>query len=214
VFGGHSDLIEIPKKFTDGFIVKAGRNSSSGQYNLQFGGTWAHTAGGAEPVSSAYASTSIIPSVIDFQASGSVHLSMYITENNANGFYDMGAFTSGQDWAFISSFLGNNTAYIGTGTFFTTANGGSTKKNWLVTNDGSTSYIYRDGVLLASGAKTIGAGAAVDISISSNNVNGSYVDFGGRNWALASIGLGMDSTEAADYDTAVLSFQTTLSRQN
>jgi hypothetical protein len=185
------------------------------QYNLGFNGTWAHTSGGAEPSSNGYATTGIIPSVINFQLSGSIHYSMYITENNAGGRYDMGSFQGGQDFAFISSFAGNNTTYIGVNSgFFTTANGGSTKKNWLVSNDGSTSYIYRDGVSIASGAKTIGSGSNVDISISSNNNNGSYADFGERNWALASIGLGMDATEAANYNTAVLTYQTALGRQN
>jgi hypothetical protein len=184
-------------------------------YNLQFNGTWAHTTGGAEPSGNGYAKTGIIPSVINFQLSGSIHYSMYITENLSGGRYDMGGFTSGQDFAFISSFDGNNTVYIGVGAgFFTTANGGSTKKNWLVSNSGGTSYIYRDGGLLASGAKTIGSGSNVDISISSNNNNGTYADFGQRNWALASIGLGMDATDATNYNTAVVAFQTTLGRQN
>jgi hypothetical protein len=183
-------------------------------YNLGFNGTWAHTAGGAEPSANGYATTGIIPSVINFQLSGSVHYSMYITEDFGGGAYDMGSFNSGQDWAVISEFFNNNTTYIGTGTFFTTANGGSTKKNWLWTNDGTTSSIYRDGGLIGSGAKTIGSGSAVEIVISANNNNGSIVDFGRRSWALASIGLGMNSTEAFNYNTAVLMFQTTLGRQN
>jgi hypothetical protein len=185
------------------------------QYNLGFDGTWAHTANGAEPGSNGYATTGIIPAVINFAVSGSVHYSMYITEDNAAGRYDIGSFSSGQDFAAISSFAGNGTAYIGVGAgFLTTANGGSTKKNWLWTNSGGTSYIYRDGGLIVNGAKTIGSGSNVDISISSNNNNGNYADFGQRNWALASIGLGMDATDATNYNTAVVAFQTTLGRQN
>ena len=187
------------------------------QYNLTFAGTWAHTLTGANPGSNGYASTNIIPSIINFATAGSIHYSMYITENNAAGRYDFGSFQPGLgDFAAISSFAGNNTAYIGVGTsgFLTTGNGGSTKKNWLWTNDGTTSYIYRDGVSIVSGAKTISTGPAVDIVISANNNNGGKFDFGERDWALASIGYGMNAIEAGDYNTAVLAYQTALGRQN
>ena len=186
-------------------------------YNLGFNGTWTFTTSGASPSGNGYATTGIIPSVINFALSGSIHMSMYITENYAAGRYDMGVFTSaGGDFALISSFAGNNTAYIGVGTsgFLTVANGGSTKKNWLMTNSGGTSNIYRDGVSIASGPKVISLGPTNEFSISSNSNNGVYADFSERSWALASIGLGMSSIDATNYNTAVVTFQTTLGRQN
>ena len=184
------------------------------QYNLSFSGTWAHTAGGAEPSSNAYATTGIIPSVIDFATSGSVHMSMYITEDNGDGDYDMGALGGGGESSAISEYNQNNTAYIAVGSgYLTVANGGSTKKNWLWTNSGSTSNIYRDGTSLVNGAQTI-TNANVQVYISAINNAGSVTGFGERNWALASIGLGMNATDAANYNTAVVAFQTTLSRQN
>jgi len=185
------------------------------EYNLGFNGTWSHTSAGASP-GAGYATTGIIPSVIDFATLGSVHYSLYITEDYPGGCYDMGAYTpSGGDFGMLSS-CGNNTAYIGTGTgWLTVGNGGSTKQNWLMTNDGSTSYIYSNGSEIASGARTITTGPDVQIYISANNNNGGvFIDYSERAWALASIGLGMDATEAADYDTAVVAFQTTLGRQN
>jgi len=187
-------------------------------YNLGFNGTWTFTTSGASPSANGYATTGIIPSVINFQASGSIHYSMYITENNAGagGSYDMGSNDlTGQDYSAISSYAGNNTAYINVGSgYFTTYNGGSTKKNWLWTNDGSTSYIYSDGAALASGSKVLSSGPALDIYISAVNINGGAIQFSQRDWALASIGLGMSSTDATNYNTAVVAFQTTLGRQN
>ena len=183
-------------------------------YNLGFNGTWAHTAGGAEPGANGYATTGIIPSVINFATSGSVHMSMYITEDNGDGDYDMGALGGGGESSAISEYNANNTAYIAVGSgYLTVANGGSTKKNWLWTNSGSTSNIYRDGVSIVSGAQTI-INSSVQLYISAINNNGSVAGFGERDWALASIGLGMSSIDATNYNTAVVAFQTTLSRQN
>lgn len=184
------------------------------QYNLQFNGTWTFSTSGASPSANGYATTGIIPSVINFATSGSVHMSMYITEDNGNGDYDMGALGGGGESSAISEYNGNNTAYIAVGSgYLTVANGGSTKKNWLWTNSGSTSNIYRDGVSLVSGAQTI-INSTVQIFISAINNNGSVTGFGERNWALASIGLGMTSIDATNYNTAVVAFQTTLGRQN
>jgi hypothetical protein len=186
------------------------------QYNLGFNGTWAHTAGGAEPSEiNGYATTGIIPSVINFQLSGSIHYSMYITENYAAGGYDIGTSNNGQDFALISSYGGNNTAYINVGSgYLTTANGGTTKKNWLMTNSGGTSNIYSDGVSLVSGSYAINTGASTELLLSAINLLGIPSQFSGRNWALASIGLGMNATDATNYNTAVVAFQTTLGRQN
>jgi hypothetical protein len=187
---------------------------NTAQYNLGFGGTWTHTSAGAEPGATGYAATGIIPSVINFQSLGSIHYSMYITENNSSQGYDIGSYDGSQDYGFISSY-GNNTVYIGVGNgYFTTANGGSTKKNWLTVNNGGTASIYRDGSLLASGSNAINTGPTDELWISGLNSGGLGGNFAQRSWALASIGLGMDATQAANYNTAVVAFQTALSRQN
>jgi hypothetical protein len=188
---------------------------NTAQYNLGFNGTWTHTSAGASP-GAGYATTGIIPSVVNFQSLGSIHYCLYITENYPAGAYDIGSYTSsGGDWGAISSFFSNGLTYVGAGTgWFTASNGGNTKKNWLWTNDGSTSTIYRDGSSIGSGAKTISAGSSVQLVLSANNNNGSIVDYSERSWALASIGLGMNATQAANYNTAVVAFQTALSRQN
>lgn len=186
------------------------------QYNLTFNGTWTHSSSGASPGNNGYAQTGIIPSVIDFQTSGSVHYSMYIQEDLASGRYDMGSYEpSAGDWGMLSSFIGNNRAYNGVGTgWLSIPNGGNTDAHWIMTNDGSTSYIYKDGSSLVTGSKSISSGTSFEIYISANNREGSPSDYGQRDWALASIGLGMDATEASNYTTAVLAFQTALSRQN
>ena len=186
------------------------------QYNLTFNGTWTHSTTKVAPGANGYADTGINPRTIQFDVAGSIHYSMYIVETKSSGGYDMGGYDSvGGDFAMLSSFLGNNTAYIGVGAgFITVGNGGDTKKNWLMTNTGGTSYIYRDGAALTSGAKTISVGPNLNMYISCNNNNGSAGDFSARDWALASIGYGMDATEAANYNTAVVTFQTALGRQN
>jgi hypothetical protein len=66
-----------------------------------------------------------------------------------------------------------------------------------------------------SGTDTLNAWDKV-ITISAMNDNARPNPWQGttRNWALASVGLGMNATQAANYNTAVTTFQTALSRQN
>ena len=207
-------MIAIYPVVSSGSTVQSFNLKDPTQYNLTFNGSWSHTNAGADP-SGGYAQTGIIPSVIDFQTLGSIHYSMYITENFASGGYDMGCVNNFQDWGLISSFLGNNIAYIGVGTgWVTVSNGGSTKSNWLMTNDGSTSYIYKDATLLKSEARTLASGSIYEMYISAFNNTGSVDNPSSRSWALASIGLGLDATEASNFNTAVVDYQTALSRQN
>lgn len=186
------------------------------EYNLGFFGSSSFSSTGYDPGGNGYALTGIIPTVINFQSLGSIHMSMYITENYAQGGYDFGSFAGGQQLAAISSYGGNNTAYIDVSfnDYLTVANGGTTKKNWLWTNNGTTSFIYRDGSEIANGAKSLGVGPSIQIALSGTNENGIVGQLSQRAWALASIGLGFNATEAANYNTAVTTFQTTLGRQN
>jgi len=188
------------------------------QYNLTFIGNWTHSTAGASPGVNGYARTNIVPSSINFQASGSCHYSMYITENLPSGAYDLGTYDSGGsggDWGLISSFYGNNTAYTAFGDGWNTAsNGGNTDAFWIGSYVSSTADIYKDGTSIVSVGDSISAGSNYEIVLSANNNNGSVGDFSQRDWALSSIGYGMNATEAANYNTAVVTFQTTLGRQN
>lgn len=187
---------------------------NTAQYNLGFNGTWSFSSAGASPGVDGYATTGLIPSVVGFAALGSIHMSMYITEDFGGGDYEMGALGGGGEQSAISEYNENNTAYIAVGSgYLTIANGGSTKKNWLWTNNGTTSNIYRDGTSIVNGLQAI-INANVQFYLSAINNNGSVTGWGERSWALASIGLGMDATQAANYNTAVVTFQTALSRQN
>ena len=186
------------------------------QYNLTFIGNWTHSTAGASPGSNAYARTNIIPNTINFQSAGSCHNAMYITENYSSGFYDLGTYDAvGGDWGLISSFAGNNTVYAGFGNGWnTTNNGGNTDAFWIGSLISSTTNIYKDGASILSNADSLSIGSSYEYVISANNNNGSVADFGQRDWALTSIGYGMNATEASNYNTSVVTFQTALGRQN
>jgi hypothetical protein len=60
--------------------------------------------------------------------------------------------------------------------------------------------------------RTSSAKPSASLYIAALNNNGSATAFSARNFAFASVGTGLTQTEAADFDTAVVTFQTTLGR--
>jgi hypothetical protein len=104
---------------------------------------------------------------------------------------------------------------VGGGDWYSLFNGGSTKKYWIGVVDATDSTIYYDGTQLGTNATGFAVyEPVIEFYISACNFFNSPGSYSGRAWALASIGLGLDSSEASTLYTIVQDYQTALSRQN
>jgi hypothetical protein len=146
----------------------------------------------------------------------SCHLSVYVTNNTVGGHYDIGSSTDSNGDVnptyLITRFTGNYSYFgIGDGSFSTNFPSTDSKGFWLgLTNGNTTQRFYKNASQIATGsAATI---ANQNLYIGARNSGGVAKVFSNKNYAFASIGEGLTTTEASNFYTAVQAFQTTLSR--
>jgi len=188
-------------------------------FRLTFFGGWIHSANGALPNgTNAYASTFLTPSI---SLSSSLSLSYYSRTNANTGLdqVDFGVIAS-PDFFYLS------TQYNASGLinkFFGRCTSGTIAVD--VTNLDARGFYYigkqtnaalalkgfKNGVLVDS---QTGAGnnPNLPIYIGACNLNGSPSFYTNRQSAFASVGDGLTDTEAANFYTAVQTFQTALGR--
>jgi len=195
-----------------------------GTYNLTFSTGWTHSSTGMTPNgTSAFANTNLTPSTA--MPSGGDSLHYYSRTNSTTTGDNLIAGELGAPYrALILS--GKNTS--GLGSYFTT-NPSSTYQSasqtdvsrdtrglFGGTSNGTNTYFYLNGVQLANNttAQTYTArySAVLFIGAKRNN-SGGAVNFTNKECAYASIGEGLTDTEAANFYTAVQTFQTALNRQ-
>jgi len=186
---------------------------SDAAFRLVFSGGWTHSATGALPNgTNAYADTFL--NGLTMLTNASNHFSYYSRTSTVGVAVEMGSSNPN-----IVNFLHLRSAvnYV-TGTtnsivpFTSTTNA---QGFWLGSKESSTSRKgFKNGVL--ESLITISDASAyqnLKIFIGARNDNGSAAVYSSKECALASIGDGLTTTEAANYYTAVQSFQTTLNRQ-
>ena len=153
-----------------------------------------------------------------YSTNDSCHLSVYSRTNNTEKAVDIGASSSTYTILSIkrndqsdTSFFGINTS----GTFATLAADTNSSAFYLGTRTGTTTNGWKNSskVATASGASSLRPN--YNAVICAFNVGGSMFSgyYSSKQYALASIGDGLNDTEAANFYTAVQAFQTTLSRQ-
>ncbi len=179
-------------------------------FRLVFSGGWTHSTTGALPNgTNAYADTFLNASLHTSQ--NSVHLSYYSRTSTGGGQTEMGHFTAGNGLYLIYSYDGFkalNSLSFQIGTSFTPTNG------MLIGSriDSTTEKYYHKGVLSNTVSKASTVPQNSKVFIGANNVSGSASQFSSKQTAFASIGDGLTDTEAANFYTAVQTFQTTLNR--
>lgn len=177
-------------------------------FRLVFNGGWTHSTNGVKPNgTNAFANTYLFSNSIT-----SAHLSIYSRENISTGVaIDIGAVTSAVDRYWLAAgFTSNNDIVLGFGNPLRTS-AGSAQGFFNGTLTGTTSTLLKNGVQLSSGATVIVA-APPNISLYIGGSNG-VSTFSNRQLAFSSVGDYLTNTEAANFYTAVQTFQTTLSRQ-
>jgi len=188
-------------------------------FRLVFNGGGTHSSTGYLPNgTNGYADTKLVPST-DFTTYNH-HISLYSRTNNQRDSWNGAYMNSGQAERFVlrstdapsGAFYYWSYGWAASSIF--TANTDS-RGLFLVTNrSASDREAYRNGTTLATNTFNMSAYIPVSISlfIGSNNVNGSPSTYDNKEIAFGSLGDGLTDTEAANFYTAVQTFQTTLSR--
>ena len=182
---------------------------NTAQYQLTFSSGWTHSSNGMQGDGvSTYASLGATQSA--FMTSGSGHMAIYSrTQTSAGGRYDMGNY-AGAGYTTLQ-ITDNIKCHINTtGLPFTTSNtdgrgfyiGSRISSTNLIQSKNATQY-----TATSSEAYSIG-----NIVIGAVGTMGAPQSFSDKQYALASIGLGLNSSEMTIYNTIVTTFQTSLSR--
>jgi len=188
-------------------------------YRLVFNGGWTHSSNGAKPNgTTGYADTKFTPSTN--LTANSAHQSFYLRTNisiSHNAVY--GCYTTfgtnnfllypysfGIGW--ISDILDNSLSRI-------VSNAGDSTGYVISTRSSSNSHkIFRNNTQIAStNNATNGNYPTINYYLGAGNQNGIPGTYDSNEHAFASLGDGLTDTEAANFYTAVQTFQTTLGRQ-
>ena len=180
-------------------------------FRLVFNGGWTHSSNGALPNgTNAYANTKYNPNV-----SGSLndeHLSYYSRTNSNGTEVEIGA-QSGSAASLLEIRTSGTTYSIINGATYMTyldANSlGFYKANRTASN---VTNAWKNGTKLVASSNASSTLVNNEIYLGAYNNGGTLSYYSTKQCALASIGLGLSDSEAANFYTAVQAFQTTLSR--
>jgi len=188
---------------------------SDAAFRLSFSTGWTHSSTGATPNgSSAYADTFLNPTTS--LSSSNNHASIYNRTNTAGTFSDLGSYTvSGLTYYFIfRTRQTGDTFLIGNGnSSFPTAVNTDSRGFYLMskTSASNTSGFKNNSKVINEGVSGTGI-SNHNVFIGAINANGTAAQYTNREISFASLGNGLTDTEASDFNTAVTTFQTTLSR--
>lgn len=193
---------------------------NTAQYQLTFAGSPTHNSDGvAWNGVSQYALTGLIPSSV--LTLDSTHLSYYSRSNTANNgveigcrnadninYLDMAVYYTPLSQAITEQYYGGSSA----GELL--ANTVNSQGYFVASRESSANlFISKTGSSVGSISTTGGVLPGTEIYIGAYNAGGAQSNYSTRAVALASIGDGLSTTDAANLYTAVQAFQTTLSRQ-
>jgi hypothetical protein len=188
-------------------------------YRLVFNGGWTHTSTGALPNgTTGYADTKLIPNT-DIQSVNNMHYSVYFRNNftNTNAAFGIYEYTLSTMYCLPKYTNGNFIATLGDEGVSNSFTNTSTSGNYIISRTSSTSLkSYKSGVLSNTNVTNNGSNRYPNYSFSlgaiRNDISAWGHYFDGQH-AFASIGDGLTDTEAANFYTAVQTYQTTLGRQ-
>jgi len=184
---------------------------SDAAFRLVFSGGWTHSATGALPNgTNGYADTFL--NGLTALTNASNHFSYYSRTSTVGVAVEMGSSNGNNNFLHLRSATNYVAGGITIVPFTSTTN---SQGFWLGSKESSTSRKgFKNGVLesLITTNDTT-AYQNLKIFIGARNDNGSAAVYSAKECALASIGDGLTTTEAANLYTAVQAFQTTLGRQ-
>lgn len=186
---------------------------TDGAFRLVFNGGWTHSSTGATPNgTNGYADSKFIPGST-YQNDN--HMSIYLRSNVNETTVDIGAGNSSSGTSFdIESRI------AGTGYFlnhraasYVSFAVSDSRGQWLNTRTSSAlQTVYKNGTSQATDTNSGTNQIDYSVYLGSRNYSGSPFTYSTKQIAFASLGASLNGTEAANFYTAVQSFQTTLSR--
>lgn len=190
---------------------------NTAQYELTFFGGLTHSSNGILPNgTNGYAKTGLVPSTAVFTNNQNMHQSYYSRTNVTETAYDMGAGASGvgNDFHLLCKYSDGN-QYALYGTTALSANADS-RGHYIALSAPSGVKAIKNGTVKNTAAVSttnLGLYTTQDVIIFGQNASGTPGFFCTKQSAFNSIGLALTDTEAANFYTAVQTFQTTLGRQ-
>jgi hypothetical protein len=195
-------------------------------FRLTFSTGWTHSSDGMTPNgTSAYANTFLIPNT--HLTNNDSHISVYLKTNSDNNGVDIGIqddMGTGvvQSTYYIRTKNSNNlTATIQTTDLNRISGSNTDSRGFYITSRTSSIILkqYKNSSIFGTNTNTsTGTRARYSIPLSTlryiNDAGSNiYTSYSNRELAFASIGDGLTDTEAANFYTAVQTYQTTLGRQ-
>jgi len=183
-------------------------------FRLVFNGGWTHSANGALPNGTNAWANTYFKNGTNFASKDNAHYSFYSRTNLASDGIEIGANDIPSNQGLYTRSAGGNALFLlngGTYPNVSTANSlGFYQANRNAVN---TLSGWKNGIKLSQIASTSFSGN-VNFAISAYNLNDITLQYySAKQVAFASLGDGLTDTEAANFYTAVQSFQTTLGRQ-
>jgi hypothetical protein len=190
---------------------------SDAAFRLAFAGGWTHTPNGIQGNgANTFANTFYVPNTECNSQNNSI--AAYIRNNVGESKYDMvtsndaGGATSLFGLISLYALAGNQSFYFNGASLATLV--GDSRGLWQGFTDASVNRFYRNSGQIATSALGVNAISTSSLYIGANNGGGTLGFVASKQFAFASMGgTKLTTTEAANYYTAVQSFQTTLNRQ-
>ena len=181
-------------------------------YRLQFNGGWTHSSTGVTPNgTNAYGNTYLAPSVM---TQNSAHFSFYSRTDTAGLRIDLGVNVSvGNNFGFFARH--NSASLVNINTNFTQSAASTNSLGFYIGSrtTSNTQVLFKNSTKIINGVGASITPVTYNIYVGAANYNGTVQNYSNRQSAFASIGDGLTDTEAANFYTAVQTYQTTLGRQ-
>ena len=188
-------------------------------FRMTFVGGWTHDAFGCTGNDLNTGGNTHYAPTSQGAAGNNFHMSVYCNggTTGGNASYDMGGYDGSNDWALIIEY--NNasapfTHYVNfLGLNYQTAQSNNYQGLWVANRDlGNSGFseLYENTSRIINASQVAGM-LTTPIGLGCS-WRGNVTDPSGRRYALATIGLGFDSTEEANYYDRVLTYETALSR--
>ena len=182
-------------------------------FRLTFASGWTHSSTGMTPTN-AYADTFFNPNS-GFSVNDNVHLSYYSRTNSNGTEIEIGSATTvGGPYLILEIRTSGTTYYImnSSGTY-ATASDSDSRAFYIGNRIGTAEKGFRNNTNVISRTSAATPRPNFNTYLGAFNAGGTATYLSTKECAFASIGDGLTDTEAANFYTAVQTYQTTLSRQ-